>query len=174
MVTVLFRNCVFFAIGRTLLHGEWCAGVKDSYDIVRFCFKHGAQVHVQRSHIAGGYDFIEKPGERVAFDAMIALAEQGGNDHLFIDTVKELAGNSLADFKAALTAINDAGMTIHSLRERSCTYSDFMTVIEMMEELMPAYQKNWQSIMAVAMCMVEADVFQAVANYKREQEQANT
>lgn len=147
-----------------------------------------AHVNINGSHIAGGYDFIEKPGERVAFEAMIELAKQCGHDVLFVDTVKEFAGNSLTEFREALTAINDAGMRVHSMRERTYAYSDYITVIEMLEELMPAYQKNRQSIMAVAMCMVdadievicektglsEADVFQAVADYKREQEQAST
>lgn len=139
----------------------------------------------RKSYIGGGYDFLEQPGEHKAFDAMIELAKKGGHDSLYVDTVKEFAGSSLADFKAALTAINDAGMLVYSLTERNYDYYNFLTIIELIEALEPGYYKNRQSIMAVAMCMVdidiavicektglsEADVFQAAADYKREQEQ---
>ena len=139
----------------------------------------------RRSYIAGGYDFLENRGEHTAFDKMIELAKEGGRDTLYVDTVKEFAGDSLADFKAALTAIENAGMLIISAAEPQYNYYHFMTAIEVLEDLEPGYVKNRQSIVAVTMSKLgaemadicgetglnESDVFQAIAEYTREQEQ---
>lgn len=138
------------------------------------------------SIISGGYDFLEKPGEHSQFDEMIALAKQGGRDVLYVDTVKEFAGKSLMDFKQALSDIDASGMKICSQSEPNYSYGDYIAVIEVLEELMPGYQKNRQSIEAVALAKIDiamedicshtglaaADVFQALADYEREQENA--
>jgi len=140
-----------------------------------------------RQHfVSGGYDFLEKPGEHMAFDKMVKLAKDIDRiNPLYVDTVKEFAGTSLADFKAALTAIEDAKLDIVSASEPQYNYYHFMTVIEVMEALEPGYVKNRQSIVAVTMSkfgaemadicqetgLNESDVFQAVAEYTREQEQ---
>lgn len=140
-----------------------------------------------RGHfISGGYDFLEEAGEHTAFDKMIQLAKEiGVTNPLYIDTVKELAGHSLADFKHALTAIEDARLSVISAAEPQYNYYHFMTVIEVLESLEPGYAKNQQGIVAVTMSKLnveiedicketglnESDVFQAVAEYKREQEQ---
>ncbi|MDD4389256.1 MAG: hypothetical protein PHW03_00475 [Eubacteriales bacterium] len=140
-----------------------------------------------RGHfISGGYDFLEKPGEHTAFDEMIKRAKDIGSiNPLYVDTVKEFAGTSLADFKNALTAIEDAKLDIVSAAEPQYNYYHFMTAIEVLENLEPDYVKNREKIVAVTMCRLdvdpkdickdtglsEADVFQAVAEYKREQEQ---
>lgn len=141
--------------------------------------------YIKGSYIGEGYDFIEKPGEHKAFDAMIELAKQGGRDMLYVESIKEFAGNSLTDLKDALTAIHEAGMLIESQRETTYNYIDFMTLLRPLEELMPEYQKHRQQMMAVGMAQVmdidikeicertglsEADVFQAVADYKRQEE----
>ena len=139
----------------------------------------------RRSYIAGGYDFLEKRGEHTAFDEMIELAQKGGRDTLYVDTVKEFAGDSLADFKAALTAIENAGMLIISAAEPQYNYHHFMAAIEVLEDLEPGYIKNRESIMVAAMFKAGTDlgdiceytglkesfVLQAVAEYTREQEQ---
>ena len=145
--------------------------------------------NIKGSYIGEGYDFIEKPGERKAFDAMIELAKQGGRDMLYVESITEFAGNSLTDLKDALTAIEETGMLIESQREPIYSYINFMTLLEPLEELMPEYQKKRQQIMAVGMAQVmnidikeicertglsEADVFQAVADYKRQEEQEQT
>jgi hypothetical protein len=81
----------------------------------------------RRHFISGGYDFLEKPGEHTAFDNMIKLAKEvGGINPLYVDTVKEFAGTSLADFKNALTAIEDAGMRVISAAEPDYNYYHFM------------------------------------------------
>lgn len=141
--------------------------------------------NIKRSYIGEGYDFIEKPGEHKAFDAMIELAKQGGRDMLYVESIKEFAGNSLTDLKDALTAIHEAGMLIESQRETTYDYINFMALLGPLEELMPEYQKHRQQMMAVGMAQVmdidikeicertglsEADVFQAVADYKRQEE----
>ena len=92
-----------------------------------------------RQHfVSGGYDFLEKPGEHMAFDKMIALAKDIDRiNPLYVDTVKEFAGTSLADFKNALTAIEDAKLDIVSAAEPQYNYYHFMTVIEVMEALEP-------------------------------------
>lgn len=146
------------------------------------------KVHVRtiKCAIHDGYDFIEKPGEHKEFDKMIELAKEGGKDKLFVDSIKEFAGNSLSDFKAAIIAIEDAGMIVASLAEPAYSYDSYMTIIEVLESFMPGYQKQRQKIEAVTMCRLDidpekicemtglskADVFQAVADYTREQEQA--
>ena len=49
---------------------------------------------------------------------MITLAKEiGVKNPLYIDTVKELAGHSLADLKNALTAIDDARLSVFSAAE---------------------------------------------------------
>lgn len=145
-----------------------------------------AFVCTKNCRIHDGYDFIEKPGEHKEFDKMIALAKECGQDILHVDTVKEFAGQSLSDFKDAIIAIEDAGMLVCSLTEPTYDYGNFMTIIELLESFMPGYQKQRRKIEAVTMCRLdiemeeicrmtglgEADVFQAVADYKREQEQA--
>ena len=53
----------------------------------------------RRHFIPGGYDFLENPGEHTAFDKMIALAKDIDRiNPLYVDTVKEFSGTSLADF----------------------------------------------------------------------------
>lgn len=138
-----------------------------------------------RQHfVSGGYDFLERPGEHMAFDKMIALAKDIDRiNPLYVDTVKEFAGASLADFKNALTAIEDAKLDVFSAAEPHYNYYHFMTVIEIMEALEPGYVKNRQSIAAVTMFRLDrdlgeicdqtglsqAEVFQAIADYKQEQ-----
>ncbi len=117
---------------------------------------------------------------------MIELAKEVGSiNPLYVDTVKEFAGTCLADFKNALTAIEEAKLDIVSMAEPHYNHHHFMTVIEVLEDLELGYVKNRQSIMAVAMFQLDtdlaeicektglgqADVFQAVTDYKREQEQ---
>lgn len=139
-----------------------------------------------RGHfISGGYDFLEEAGEHTAFDKMIQLAKEiGVTNPLYIDTVKELAGHSLADFKHALTAIEDARLSVNSAAEPDYNYYNFMTAIEVLEALEPGYVKNRKSIVAVTMSKLDveiedicketglnqSDVLQAVADYAREEE----
>lgn len=140
----------------------------------------------RRHFIPGGYDFLEKRGEHTAFDKMIKQAKDIGSiNPLYVDTVKEFAGTSLADFKVALTAIEEAKLDIVSAAEPQYNYYHFMTAIEVLEDLETGYVKNRQSIVAVTMSKLgaemadicqetglnESDVFQAVAEYTREQEQ---
>jgi len=101
-----------------------------------------------------------------------------------VDTVKEFAGTSLADFKNALTAIEDAKLDIVSAAEPQYNYYHFMTVIEVLDSLEPGYVKNRKSIVAVTMSKLDveiedicketglnqSDVLQAVADYAREEE----
>ncbi|BAL01425.1 hypothetical protein OBV_42260 [Oscillibacter valericigenes Sjm18-20] len=102
--------------------------------------------------ISGGYDFLEEPGEHRAFDKMIELAQEVGvTNPLYVDTVKEFAGHSLADFKDALTAIEDARLLVNSAVEPDYNYYHFMTAIEVLEALEPGYVKNRKSIMVVTM-----------------------
>lgn len=116
---------------------------------------------------------------------MIKQAQEvGGTNPLYVDTVKEFAGHSLANFKHALTAIQDAGLSVISEAEWDYNYYPFIPMIEVMESLESSYVKNRQIIMTVAMfqldmdlaeiCektgLAQADVFQAVTDYKREQE----
>lgn len=144
-----------------------------------------ADANKKGAYISDGYTFLDKPGEYKELEKMIQVARQGGKDRLYVDTVKELAGHSLTDFKGALTAIHEAGMLITSLTEPHYKFHDFMAAIEVLEDLMPVYRMNRQSITAAVMCLMgseishisqytglsEADVLQAAADYKREQEQ---
>ncbi|NLV87567.1 MAG: hypothetical protein GX025_10205 [Clostridiales bacterium] len=140
-----------------------------------------------RHYIAGGYQFIEKPGEHTEFDKMIKLAKDIDRiNPLYVDTVKEFAGTSLADFKNALTAIEEAKLDIVSAAEPQYNYHHFMAAIEVLEDLEPGYIKNREGIMVAAMFKAGTDlgdicqytglkesfVLQAVADYKEEQEQA--
>lgn len=139
-----------------------------------------------RHYIAGGYQFIEKPGEHTEFDKMIKLAQDCGClNPLYVDTVKDFAGTSLTDFKNALTAIEDARLDIVSAAEPQYKYHHFITAIEVLEDLEPGYIKNRQGIVAVTMSKLgaeiedicketglnQSDIFQAIAEYSREQEQ---
>lgn len=136
-------------------------------------------------HVADGYAYIDRPGEDEMFHKMLEVARQGGNDILYVDSVKEFAGKSLADFKAALTAIEDAGMVVASLTERNYDYVAFMTAIQVLEDLTPGYLTRPQRVAAITMhalnvdvkkiCddlgLSEADVYEAIAEYKRAEEQ---
>lgn len=150
----------------------------------------GLKAHAasKRTVITDAYAYIDKPGENIAFRKMLEVAKQGGHDILYVDSVKEFAGDGLADFKAALTAVEDAGMKVLSLTEQDYDYRAFMTAIEVLEDLTPAYQKSNQRIAAITMfrmgtevqqiCehldMKESDVYEAVASYKRGLEEMET
>lgn len=139
-------------------------------------------VRNRRGAIAAGYDFVEKNGETTAFNDMIELAKLGGRDMLYVNSVKEFAGKSLEDFKNALTAINDAGMTIYSLTEPNYDYRTFMVAMEVLEDTTPTYRQNILHALAVALyirgieikdiCtdleLSEADVYKSIADYKRD------
>lgn len=145
-----------------------------------------SRAQARRSFIGAGYDFVEKPGEDDAFRDMIELAAQGGHDILYVDSVKEFAGHSLTDFKNSLTAIHKAGMLISSSAEPNYDYDTYMTAIEVLEDLTPAYRKSNQRIAAVTMHTMGADipticenldlpqseVYEAIASYKRSLEEA--
>lgn len=135
--------------------------------------------------ITDGYAYIDKPGEDAEFWKMIEVAKLGGDDILYIDSVRDFAGNSLADFKAALTAIADAGMKVVSMTERDYDYRAFMTAIGVLEDLTPAYQTHYRHIAAVTMHAMGADVskicadlelsaaevYEAIASYERQKEE---
>lgn len=136
--------------------------------------------------ITDEYAYIEEEDEDTAFREMVKVAKLGGNDILFVDSVKEFAGDSLSDFKAALTAIEDAGMKVVSLSEKDYKYAAFVTAIDVLEELTPAFRKSNSRVAAVTMYrmkvdvkqiaseldMSEADVHEAIASYKRSLEEA--
>lgn len=148
----------------------------------------GLMVHAKDkgSYIGRDYGYVDKPGEYEMFEEMLKIARLGMRDVLYVDTVKEFAGHSLADFKAALTAIRDAGMVVHSVTESNYNYDNYMTAIQVLEDLMPAYQKSRQHAAAVTMfrfgvgveqiCreleLSEAEVYEAIASYKRALEEA--
>ena len=138
-------------------------------------------------YVAAGYKFVEKPGSREKFEDMVALARENakGWDTLFVETVKEFAGNSLADFKAALTAMQQAKLKIIPMAEgEHYNYESFMTAIEILEELMPEYEKDRRKLEALIMAehdmeygdilqytgLSKADVFQVLADRARAQE----
>ncbi len=136
--------------------------------------------------ITDAYAYIDRPGETDQFREMLKVAKQGGRDILYVDSVREFAGRSLSDIKAALTAIQDAGMKIISLSERDYDYRAFMTAIEVLEELTPAYLKSHQGVAVITMFRMgrevreiceaigwsEADVYEAITEYKRSLEEA--
>lgn len=140
-----------------------------------------AYARLRKSIITESYVYIEKEGETEAFNEMIEVAKQCGRDILYVDSVKEFAGKSLADFKEALTTIEDAGMKVVSVTEKDYDYNTFMTAIEVLEDITPAYQKSALCITAITMhamgadikkiCndlgLSEADVYGAIAEYKR-------
>lgn len=148
----------------------------------------GLQAHARsrRDVITDAYAYIDEPGNDEMFWKLIEIARQGGSDILYIDSVKELAGHSLSDFKQALTAIENAGMKVYSQAERDYDYAAFMTAIEVLEDLTPTYRKSNQRIAAITMhtmgadilkiCedldMPQSEVYEAIASYKRSLEDA--
>ena len=148
----------------------------------------GLQAHARsrREVITDAYAYIDEPGDHEMFWKLIEVARQSGKDIHYIDSVKELAGHSLADFKAALTAVENAGMKVHSQAERDYDYATFIAVIEVLEDLTPTYRKNNQRIAAITMhtmgadiakiCedldMPQSEVYEAIASYKRSLEEA--
>ena len=148
----------------------------------------GLQAHARsrRDVITDAYAYIDEPGNDEMFWKLIEVARQGGSDILYIDSVKELAGHSLSDFKQALTAIENAGMKVYSQAERDYDYAAFMTAIEVLEYLTPTYLKSNQRIAAITMhtmgadvpkiCedldMPQSEVYEAIASYKRSIEEA--
>lgn len=147
----------------------------------------GLKAHVRSKGgvITDGYVYIDAPGEDEMFWKLVAIAKQGGNDILYIDSVKDLAGRSLADLKAALTSVENAGMKVVSMTERDYDYATFMTAIEVLEDLTPAYRKRDQRIAAITMyrmgaevpkiCedleMPQSEVYESIASYKRSLEE---
>lgn len=139
--------------------------------------------------VGADYEFVEKPGGREAFEDMVALAGENAKDWdtLYVESVKEFAGGSLADFKAALTAMQQAKLKVVSMVEgERYNYDSFMTAIEILEELMPEYEKDRRKLEALIMAehdmeygdilqytgLSKADVFQVLADRAREQEKA--
>lgn len=157
-----------------------------------FAYAHDAAVmqalkicaHSNGKTITDGYAFLENEGETVAFYDMLDIAAKGGNDTLYVSSVKEFSGDSLEDFKMALTKIESAGMRVISIAERDYDYAAFMTAIKVLEDTTPKYLKNKYSISAAAMYKVGASVdticeelglkpsqvHEIIASYKREEE----
>lgn len=148
----------------------------------------GLKAHAKSrgSIITDAYAYIEEEGENTAFYKMIEVAKRGGRDILYVDSVKEFAGDSLSDFKATLTAIEDAGMKVVSLSEKDYDYAAFMTAIKVLEDLTPTYRKCSSRFAAVAMFRMgisvddicdgiglnDDDVYEAIAEYKRSLQEA--
>lgn len=148
----------------------------------------GLKAHAKsrRLTITDAYAYIEEGGENTALYEMLKIAKLGGNDILYVDSVKEFAGDSLSDFKAALTAIENAGMKVVSLTEKHYDYAAFMTAIKVLEDLTPTYRKCSSRFAAVAMFRMgisvddiceeiglsDADVYEAIAEYKRSLQEA--
>lgn len=141
----------------------------------------------EKEYIRPGYGFVDKPGSYEEFQEMLDLARQRDDtprDKLYVETIKEFVGDSLADFKAALIAIEKASLKVISMSEPHYTYNSFMTAIEILEELMPEYEKDRRKLEAVIMAehdmgyedilqytgLSRADVFQALADRERAQE----
>ena len=143
----------------------------------------GLKAHAKNrgSIITDEYAYIEEEGETTAFYKMLEVARKSGKDILYVDSVKEFAGKSLSDFKAALTAIADASMEVYSMTERDYDYAAFVTAIKVLEDLTPAFRKRDRYIAAVTMYAMEtpvskicadlelskAEVFEAIASYER-------
>lgn len=135
-------------------------------------------------YIGDDYAYLDEPGETVMFQEMLKIAVLSKKDILYVNSVKEFAGDSLSEFKENLTAIEKAGMKVNSYSEPDYKYSDFQTVIQVLEDLTPGYQKNRQQSLAAMLYelgtsiqdimgqtgLSESDVFQAIAEHKREQE----
>lgn len=146
----------------------------------------GLKIHANSMHhyIGDGYAYMDKPGEMVMFQEMLEVAALSKQDILFVESVKEFAGASLSEFKDNLAAIEKAGMRVNSLSEPNYKYSDFQTVIQVLEDLTPGYRKNYQQGLAAILNelgisvqnimeqtdLSESDVYQAIAEHKREQE----
>lgn len=146
----------------------------------------GLKAHAKSrgSIITDSYAYIEEDGENTAFYKMLEVAKMGGRDILYVDSIKEFAGDSLSDFKAALTAIEDAGMKVVSMTERDYDYAAFMTAIKVLEDLTPAFRKRDRYIAAVTMYAVgldatkicddlelsKAEVYTAIASYEQTKE----
>ena len=134
--------------------------------------------------VMAGYAFLEEEGETTAFYKMLDTATKCGNDTLYVNSVKEFAGNSIEDFKAALTRIYNAGFKVISIEEENYNYFAFMTAIKVLEDTTPKYLKHKYSISAAAMHKVGASieticdelglmpsqVHEIIASYMREEE----
>lgn len=135
-------------------------------------------------HISDDYAYVDEPGKTDMFQAMLEIAALSKKDILYVNSIKEFAGASLSEFKGNLAAIEKAGMRVNSLSEPNYNYSDFQTVIQVLEDLTPGYQKNYQQSLAAILYelgisvqdiveqtdLSESDVYQAIAEHKREQE----
>lgn len=135
-------------------------------------------------HISDDYAYVDEPGKTDMFQAMLEIAALSKKDILYVNSIKEFAGASLSEFKDNLTAIEKAGMKVISVSERNYDYGDFQTVIQVLEDLTPGFQKNYQQGLAAILYelgisvqdiveqtdLSESDVYQAIAEHKREQE----
>lgn len=132
--------------------------------------------------IGDGYQFVEEDGGRAAFDRMIEIIRRSEErDIVFVDTIKEFAGTSLADFKARLKALNDANVFVRSSSEPNYDYWNTLAVIEVVESLLPIYRQANNGIIAATLHMAgmdvkfirehtglsEAEIYQAIADCKR-------
>lgn len=136
--------------------------------------------------ITDEYAYIEEEGENTALYKMLNVAKMGGRDILYVDSVKEFAGDSLSDFKAALTAIENAGMKVVSMTERDYDYAAFMTAIKVLEDLTPAFRRSNYRVAVVTMFRMgisvsdicaevglsKAEVYEAIASYERSLQEA--
>lgn len=136
----------------------------------------------RRAYIRSDYEFQDEPGEYTAFKRMLRTAgESKGTDTLYIESIKDLAGTCLDDFRKNLQAVEQARMKVKSIAEPHYDYFEFMTVIGAMESFTPMYQKSRKYSIAVGMMLMgatveevcgklgisEAEVYEAMASYKR-------
>ena len=138
-------------------------------------------------HLGEGYQFVEENGESRAFYRMMEIIQQSDvRDMVFVDTIKEFAGENLSEFKEKLKALNDAGVTVYSLTEPNYNYWNTLAVIEVVEKLLPIYKHHNMGIIAATLHFAgrdmdyirqytklsEAEVYQAIADCKHEYERA--
>ncbi len=119
-----------------------------------------AYIRSKKCFISDGYCYLDEPNEYTAFKEILEIPEKDGKDILYVDSVKEFAGNSLQEFKENLKAIYEADMVIKSLSEPDYNYYHFLSAIEVVESLSMGYRNRDKKIAAIGMYLANAEIGQ--------------
>ena len=127
--------------------------------------------------------FIEKRGERAELDKLLERLRNGCNgDYLFVNSFKDFMGGGLSEFAKNIADLKSTGVTIYSVTEPKLDYEDLEVMFGILSDITPWYLTNyWYGVAAVLnelgvgikdICehtpLEEADVDQAIADYKRD------
>ena len=98
--------------------------VKELYDLA---IKNG-------DYIAGGYMFLDEPGEKTEFDKMITFLKAG--DKIYVPSISAFQFSTFEEFKAILRNFDEKEIEIISFSEKNYDFDTYITTLDIVYDIM--------------------------------------